>query len=78
MKAVEDVAQKGRICVLDIEMEVCALSMHSSSLLIFTMEPDFNLSFLSGCQTSQKDRSRSTLLVSIAALTENTRGEIKG
>lgn len=26
VKAVKDVAEKGRICVLDIEMEVCALS----------------------------------------------------
>jgi hypothetical protein len=27
VKAVEDVAEKGRICVLDIEMEVCHLSV---------------------------------------------------
>ena len=26
VKAVKDVAEQGRICVLDIEMEVCALS----------------------------------------------------
>lgn len=26
VKAVKDVAEKGRICVLDIEMEVCTLS----------------------------------------------------
>ena len=26
VKAVKDVAEKGRICVLDIEMEVCAFS----------------------------------------------------
>ena len=38
MKAVKDVAEKGRICVLDIEMEVCALLMHRSSLLISTTE----------------------------------------
>lgn len=38
VKAVKDVAEKGRICVLDIEMEVCALSTHGSSLLIFTIE----------------------------------------
>ena len=28
VKAVKDVAENGRICVLDIEMEVCALSVH--------------------------------------------------
>ena len=38
VKAVKDVAEKGRICVLDIEMEVCALSPHEFSLLIFIME----------------------------------------
>lgn len=38
MKAVKDVAGKGRICVLDIEMEVCALSIHGFSLLTFTVE----------------------------------------
>ena len=32
----------------------------------------------SGCQTSKEDGFRSTLLVSIAALAEDTRGEIKG
>lgn len=38
MKAVKDVAEKGRICVLDIEMEVCALSMHGYSLLVIPLE----------------------------------------
>ncbi len=38
VKAVKDVAEKRRICVLDIEMEVCALLMHRSSLLISTTE----------------------------------------
>ena len=38
VKAVKDVAEKGRICVLDIEMEVCALSAHGSSLLNLTTE----------------------------------------
>ena len=32
VKAVKDVAEKGRICVLDIEMEVCATSMNGSWL----------------------------------------------
>lgn len=36
--AVKEVAEKGRICVLDIEMEVCALSTHGSSLLMITTE----------------------------------------
>lgn len=39
VKAVKDVAEKGRICVLDIEMEVCTLPMQSSSLLILTTAP---------------------------------------
>lgn len=34
VKAVKDVAEKGRICVLDIEMEVRAPSMHGFSLLV--------------------------------------------
>ncbi len=38
VKAVKDVAEKGRICVLDIEMEVCALLMHRFSLLILITE----------------------------------------
>ena len=38
VKAVKDVAEKGRICVLDIEMEVCSLLMPRSPLLILTTE----------------------------------------
>ena len=30
VKAVKDVAEKGRICVLDIEMEVCPRLWHKS------------------------------------------------
>lgn len=33
MKAVKDVAKEGRICVLDIEMEVCAMLLLGFSLL---------------------------------------------
>ena len=35
VKAVKDVAEKGRICVLDIEMEVCAMSMDGFWLKIY-------------------------------------------
>ena len=79
VKAVKDVAEKGRICVLDIEMEVCASSLHGSSLSVFIIRRLNQMHLLlSGRQASQKDGLRSTLLIPIAAFAGNTRAEVKG
>ena len=32
IKAVEDIAKKGRVCILDIEMEVCAFFLLNTKL----------------------------------------------
>lgn len=78
VKAVKDVAEKGRICVLDIEMEVRNLSCMLFALLINHGAAKRILSIFLGRQTSKEGGSRSAFLIFIAAFNKDTRGEAKG
>ena len=74
VKAVKDVAEKGRICVLDIEMEV-RYGLSFPYLEGLQGMPWFGRRKLIelfvnvvGCQTSQEDGFECTVFVSIAAV----------
>ena len=76
VKAVKDVAEKGRICVLDIEMEV-GYACSSYSVLGKTyrnalVEEEKKLTgsyvIVTGCQTSQENGSECSIPVSVTAV----------
>ena len=80
VKAVKDVAEKGRMCVLDIEMEVRCLVLPScyddpsrSFVLILT-----RASIEVGCKASPEDRPKRTVSLSFAAIAGSVGAEIEG
>ena len=74
VKAVKDVAEKGRICVLDIEMEVCC-GLSTPYLAGLQRMHCFEKGKLielfvnvTGCQTSEKDGFECAVFVPVAAV----------
>lgn len=69
VKAVKDVAEKGRICVLDIEMEVGSLYRRTPYLgWSRPDEADHAIHCQLGSQASQKDGSKCTDIVSFPTI----------
>lgn len=86
VKAVKDVAEKGRICVLDIEMEVrCGSSIYSvpgrttKEALVMNKQGKLMVLFVHGlgCQTSQKDGFECAVFISVAAVAGDPGTEVK-